>query len=412
MFKTRSSTVSLGNELSLIGVLWGIYTLLLVGSCFSGLRFDFGGFLLHPCYLILPVIFFVYQSPIWHFLYKLRLPGIAITAFFIIMIVSSLFNNTSTEDLKAVIKWIIAFLIIIIAAATIQRREDIIFILKCSVVSLTLIYLIGIVRFRSSGDYYLNPFMGIGTKNTMANYVAAYMVVFFFFPLMFPLPTKERIFFGICLLVAVYGQVLTYSRMGLLLIVIALAAVLLYKPKLKRFLILMPFIIIFYIIFPGDRTVSLSKRYESLVTGEKTGGDELRLLYVKKATMMVTQSPLLGKGPGSFSATIGKSYVPELDFKHQLAPSHNVYFQTIAEYGFLGLIALLIFIISFFIFLLKSFLRASFENEKQLGFVLLAGVLLVIIRGNFGHEIFFMPNVNLFLGLSLSYALNAHDNRV
>lgn len=399
-------------KLSFAGILWGIYALLLVGSCFSSLRFSISGFWLHPCYIMLPVIFFLYQSSIWHFLCKFSLPGTGMIALFVIMLISSLINSASIENLKDISKWIVTFVIMILSASTIQRREDIIFVLKCSIISLSLTYLVGIVHFISCGDYYLNPFQGVGTKNTVSNYSAAYLAAYFFFALIFPLSKKERILFGICLLITIYGQVLTYSRMGLLLIVIAFATVLLYKPRLKLILILIPLIIIFYVMFPKDRSESLSNRYKSLVAGEETKGDQLRLFYGKKATAMAISSPLLGRGPGSFASITSKLYVPEIDFNHQKEPAHNIYLQIIAEYGFLGLIAFLVFIISSFVFLLKSFLKTSSEIEKQLGFILLIGVLLVIIRGNFSHEIFFMPNVSLFFGLSLNYALNKRNNMI
>lgn len=179
LLRTIAKQETFSGGISLAGILWGLFAILLVGSCFRFLRIDLGDFLIHPNFPILPLIVVCCQKSIWSSIKRLGLPGIGMYTFLLVMLISCLLNDASLSGTKQLVKWFTSFGIIALAATTLETRKDIIFVLKCALISICLIYVYGIFLYMIYGSYALNPFPEIGTRNALSNFTAAFYGAFF-----------------------------------------------------------------------------------------------------------------------------------------------------------------------------------------------------------------------------------------
>lgn len=87
------------------------------------------------------------------------------------------------------------------------------------------------------------------------------------------------------------------------------------------------------------------ERMETLGSYEEDSSAKSRLIAWKAATNMALENPL-GVGAGNFNSAYGRIYRPEDALSNRWISAHSIYFVVLGEYGFIGLIVLIMLIIS------------------------------------------------------------------
>jgi len=155
---------------------------------------------------------------------------------------------------------------------------------------------------------------------------------------------------------------------------------------------------------------TIGERTASAVSGRE-GSVIRRPLIWKIALMMVRDSPIIGKGVGTFKYHYldyqGRYFAnpkkaDELNLTVWAREAHDEYVQIWAEMGTLGLFAFLWLLFSFFRGRIKSLKEISEEKQiLKIGFTM--GVLVILVHGIFSFPLHIIPNgILLFLLMGLS----------
>lgn len=167
--------------------------------------------------------------------------------------------------------------------------------------------------------------------------------------------------------------ILTLSRGAwIALLIVCSFLIIFYKSKENR---------LFFLLFLGIFTClifSIPMVRERFLTIIKSGGDADRFRIWKAAFMMFKESPLLGKGLGSFTYYSSRymNIVPQY--------AHNCYLQIMAETGLLGLVS--------FIWFLSAIISRGYKklkkNSDSLYFGLFFGFLVFLTHSFFDTQLY------------------------
>lgn len=189
---------------------------------------------------------------------------------------------------------------------------------------------------------------------------------------------------------------MTYSRGGwisLLIGFLIMIAIISCMNKNSRPLILSSVFLILFIV----ALFFASPLRERLLFIFK-GGDASRLGTWKTALTMFKESPLLGKGIGTYM-----NYLPRYTDVRSYQYAHNSYLQLLVETGILGLIAFLLILIQW----LKNSLNFIMHNKENYIFLgIFCGLCAFLIHSFFDNQLFSLKLATLFwllLGLSSSF---------
>lgn len=143
-----------------------------------------------------------------------------------------------------------------------------------------------------------------------------------------------------------------------------------------------------------------------------------RLYFWKKAIYLFNQSPLFGVGFGRFNDigfTVGAevhltgipgviSFYTNKDFTFDESFAHNSYLHFLSETGIIGLALVLIFWITCFYLIFKSYKYIENKNLKKILFASLGGIIGLFIL-SITENYFTAPTVMMILSVSTSLSL-------
>lgn len=180
-------------------------------------------------------------------------------------------------------------------------------------------------------------------------------------------PKKTRVYYLLILLLLLFSIIMTSSRGATL----ALAAVIIYqwlKAKKKIVGVIILILTVFSVLLFAPALYF--ERMGTIADYEEEGSAQGRLLAWGSAIRMALDHPILGVGAGHFAVKYGVEYRPPGYGPTDLpwANAHSIYFKTLGEFGFTGIIFLLSIIISNFILTekyQKYFKYSELETDKS-----------------------------------------------
>ena len=197
-------------------------------------------------------------------------------------------------------------------------------------------------RGERTGTFRAGYFLGDGNDFSWS---LAIVLPFAFYLISRASGTFQRITALVATLSIVAGIVMTQSR-GAAIATAASIGYLVLTSKRKVFALVLS--IIFAVLAISFAPGSYIQRLQSIKSYEEDSSAKGRIMAWKAATAMAFDHPL-GVGPGNFPSIYGRFYREEFSDEtvwasnRWIAP-HSIYFLTLAEYGFLGLILLLLLI--------------------------------------------------------------------
>jgi probable O-glycosylation ligase (exosortase A-associated) len=170
-------------------------------------------------------------------------------------------------------------------------------------------------------------------------------------PLLFFLRGQEKRWWlrRLLLAMALFSMVaslITYSRgalLGLLVIVPLLSL------KSRARVLILPLLLVAGLIGPSLMPKQWTERMETIETYEEDISANQRLNSWWVAYQLAKDSPILGGGFRTFSIEIYQTYMPGYIYANQQHDAHSIYFQVLAEHGFVGLGLFLSLIVSTFL---------------------------------------------------------------
>jgi len=192
---------------------------------------------------------------------------------------------------------------------------------------------------RTSGQFrvYGPPGSFIEDNNALGLALNMMLPIFFYLARIEPNKWVRRFMHAafVCGIVAV---ILTYSRGALLGLGVVLLSLAL-KSKHKLLAAFLLFVCAWTVIaFAPGRWMN---RMGNFLHGNLDNSAELRLNAWRFATVLATHYPFTGGGLRTFTPELYQRFTPELAF----AGAHSIYFESLAEHGFIGL-ALFLFLLS------------------------------------------------------------------
>jgi putative inorganic carbon (HCO3(-)) transporter len=206
-------------------------------------------------------------------------------------------------------------------------------------------------------------------------------------------------------LITIYTMILTGSRSGFL----GLATVVLlswwYLPRrtIRMFALLaVTFIII--AIMPQQ----YQERYASIFSKERDASSEERIKVWKKGLHMFFDHPFTGVGTGAFGTANAEGYSGA---RKSYLKAHNLYIQTAAELGVVGLVAFFTYLGFLFAYMRKyrRYIVDKFKKKTWTWGVLMAmqiSTITLLVTGMFGHSLYrfnwyFYGAITIAIGLMM-----------
>lgn len=154
--------------------------------------------------------------------------------------------------------------------------------------------------------------------------------------------------------------------------------------------------------------VTISALAPGILARIEEGGDGGRPTYFAVALRMFTEAPLQGTGPGTWAARrIVHTHAGELDY--YIPHAHNVYLQTLAELGLLGILAGLV-MVGCAAWLALRAVRSRDATRRRWGWAVLAGGLYLGLHCLFDSYAN-MPAVLLLMAVPVAW-LDGTSGRV
>ncbi|NIM93356.1 MAG: hypothetical protein GTO18_06560 [Anaerolineales bacterium] len=263
---------------------------------------------------------------------------------------------------------------------------------------------------------YRSPGVFLGHSNVLAGFliiVAPIMVV----RLIREKNWGKRILWGIGLLLFIPTVFFTSSRTGLIAGVagVSFTLVLLYVPNLlkaalgdrskpitdiikPRYLILALFLIIIvigFIVFFLAQSTRISSHAPTLISA--------RSEIWGPAFDIIRESPILGRGPGSFSVFFAE--LTKIPPGFATSHAHNILLQTAAETGIIGVVLVLSIIVGLIIIFIRTWRIASPQTKFRLAAYAGAGVAVLL-----HHSLDYLLESPLYaLSVYILLALTLHE---
>ena len=210
---------------------------------------------------------------------------------------------------------------------------------------------------------------------------------------------KSQFLLIICLLVNIFGFVLTFSRAAYLAFVISTLVALgvfLYEKLIDR----KTWGIILIVIGGFLLSLIILKPFLLTRTTVSDNASLERVFYAKIGLKMIRKQPILGDGLGQTVLDM-QNYSPIKLMPWQIQPIHNYFLLAAAEIGILG--ALILFII--FVLHIKQLLTQIFKNrggDINLSIALLAIVSGYLILMQFDHYFYTIEQTQILFWIMFS----------
>ncbi len=257
-------------------------------------------------------------------------------------------------------------------------------------------YISGVAKIDMDGEKFIRAYGTFAHPNQLSAFLilACATAIYLFFQ---ESRNKQRILYGISLIIMIVGNYLTFSRSGLvaLYICFALIFILLIKKafEYKKLLVavLVTTILAVAVLFPylNARTNTAPTSYN-------------RTLYNKAGWEIFKQHPVFGVGIGNMIPEMSK----KLDLKEswQIQPPHNFFLEVACETGTIGLVLILIL----FIQVLKtgiSNIRTKEGESLIYATVLTSTFCALIFLMFFDHYFYTLQQTQLLLWLLIGMIL-------
>ena len=170
-------------------------------------------------------------------------------------------------------------------------------------------------------------------------------------PLLFYLRRQEtrvwlrRLLLAMALL-SMVATLITHSR-GALVGLLVILPLLFLKSRAK--LLILPLLIAAGLIGPSLMPSNWTEKMETIESYEQDISANQRLTSWWVAYQLAKDSPILGGGFKTFSMEIYQTYIPDYIYADRQHDAHSIYFQVLAEHGFVGLALFLGLIASTFV---------------------------------------------------------------
>jgi probable O-glycosylation ligase (exosortase A-associated) len=135
-------------------------------------------------------------------------------------------------------------------------------------------------------------------------------------------------------LLSMVASLITHSR-GALLGLLVILPLLFLKSRAK--LLILPLLIVAGLVGPSLMPSNWTEKMETIEGYEQDISANQRLTSWWVAFQLAKDSPILGGGFRTFSMEIYQTYIPGYIYANQQHDAHSIYFQVLAEHGFMGL---------------------------------------------------------------------------
>lgn len=257
-------------------------------------------------------------------------------------------------------KWIRGYLVIWVSLHYLRLDKARMNLIRASVALLFLLVLYGIVERYVFGIYRVSA--NLGHANDYNGFLA--MIGLFLFPQAWRSQSVSRsLFFWLCTLAALVGILLTVSRSSLFVFLICISVfslVLIIRfPSTKNYITVVLGACL-ALLFLGKSAGTLLERFIKESYGYSM---EERSLHREQALMMVKDYPF-GVGLGNFSAMSWLKYA-ELSGAPPGTPAHNIFYLTLAETGWLGLLVFNLIFLKIYWYLIRMAIYFSRSDQPD-----------------------------------------------
>lgn len=394
----QSTNVYSEDRLSATGK-WGIaIALLFVFSIKAEYRFHFGGFLIHPYLLLLPLAVFFTNFKIFIVSKRVLTP---LLLFLLIFSIGSLQNLDPLEEIVKVGASVLTFLFF---ATSVKSEKDFMMISLGFVLCAVVIGYLGFGKSEAGIDHRLsgiNALEGIGNKNAQSLFT---LPGIFLAVLLIIKYLKRRNYImlfilGVSLFFVVIGVFLSANRSGWVGLLIIVFSYLIYLRFSIVTLIIFGVLSIFsYIGINRYARDIVEHKINKTVEGYRS--DEGRMILINESLKVGLENPLLGVGMDELHKRMDIA-VRKPSLRKGTTDTH---FLVGYLFGATGIFSVFLFLL--FLFRLTERTRVKhwvFKEAMGVGILLTLFVLLFFIRSFFTREILYSPTFIAGLGLLYSY---------
>jgi probable O-glycosylation ligase (exosortase A-associated) len=224
---------------------------------------------------------------------------------------------------------------------------------------------------------------------------------------------KNRILKALSLfivVITVYTMILTGSRAGFLGLGAAVILSWWFLPK--------RLIRLFVLAAAGFTVIALmppqyQERYASIFAKERDASSQERIEVWKKGLRMFLDHPFIGVGTGAFGTANAEGYS---EGRKSYLKAHNLYIQTGAELGIVGLVAFFGYVAAMLYYMRKyrKFIVDKFRKKTWTWGLLMAmqvSTLTLLVVGMFGHSLY-RSNWFFYGALTIGIGLLLRNNRL
>ncbi len=219
----------------------------------------------------------------------------------------------------------------------------------------------------------------------------------------------KRVIFSALSLLILFAFVLTFSKGGMLVLILSWLLFLLFKvPKSRRTIAAIAFIfLVAFVIFYVYNDKYVAEKVQPLKDSL-----EVRVEYWRAGLEMLKERPLTGFGLGSFGRVYAKY---KLFNAEETQMAHNNFLQIWAELGIAGFLLFL----SVFVFFFKQMNRKmkNFDNLSSIQKIFVCGGYLSVLSfilhslGDFSLYVFSVTSV-LFMIIGVSLGVNYEEKKI
>ena len=199
---------------------------------------------------------------------------------------------------------------------------------------------------------------------------------------------KSRYICTALLIIALLGAVCNNTRgaWAAIAVTIAITSMLIVKSKLKCLAVLL--VLAVGISFAVYQIPSLYQRVESIGNLTDNQSNLERFLLWESARNMTEDYPLTGVGSGNFGDLYHEKYILPQAKEPYLGHAHNLFFQELAEHGYPGGIAFVIWSLGTIAYCIMGF-----QKEKKSGYIFMLAIFMGLMINGLTEHTFSHPIV-------------------
>lgn len=393
-------TLAIGepSQMSLIGKWATLISALFVFSISSVFRLNFGGFLIHPYLLMLPIAILASGFRIFTISNRVLVP---LMLFYLVFSIACLQNENPLEEIIKVGASLLTFLFF---AVSVRTEKDFRMIVIGFVICAVVIGYLGFGKGEEGTEHRLsgiNALEGIGNKNAQSLYT---LPGIFFTILLVIQYLRAKRYLVVTLLVVflffmVIGVFLSANRSGWVGLLIIAFTYLVYLRFKSSTLIVFSLLAVFsYVAINKYASDIVEHKINKTVEGYQS--DDGRIILMKESLRTGLENPVLGVGKDELHKRMSKAVrMPSVQ-----AGVMDTHFLTGYLFGATGIFSVIMFYSFLYQLTRKQYtLKYRVSSEGSLRILVVSFVILFFIRSFFTREILYSPTFMGGLGLLYSY---------